>query len=60
MKCSPLVGYKTFGVHPQDLVGGKQPGGGVFDVEVCVDDGKARAFFDEQQMRCLLYTSRCV
>ena len=38
-------------VHPQDLVGGEQPGGGVFDVEVCVDDGKARAFFDEQQMR---------
>ena len=38
-------------VHPQDLVGGKQPGGGVFDVEVGVDDGKARAFFDEQQMR---------
>ena len=38
-------------VHPQDLVGGKQPGGGVFDVEVCVDDGKARAFLDEQQMR---------
>ena len=38
-------------VHPQDLVGGEQPCGGVFDVEVCVDDGKARAFFDEQQMR---------
>ena len=37
-------------VHPQDLVGGKQPGGGVFDVEVGVDDGKARAFFDEQQV----------
>ena len=37
-------------VYPQDLVGGKQPGGGVFDVEVGVDDGKARAFFDEQQV----------
>lgn len=24
---------------------------GGFDIEVCVDDGKARAFFDEQQMR---------
>ena len=38
-------------VHPQDLVGGEQPCGGVLDVEVCVDDGKACAFFDEQQMR---------
>jgi len=37
-------------VHPQDLVGGEQPCGGVFDVEVGVDDGEARAFFDEQQV----------
>ena len=38
-------------VHPQDLVGGEQPCGGVLDVEVRIDDGKARAFLDEQQMR---------
>ena len=37
-------------VHPQDLVGGEQPGGGVFDVEVSVDDGEPGAFFDEQQV----------
>ena len=37
-------------VHAQDLVGSKQPGGGVFDVKVCVDDGEPGAFFDEQQM----------
>ena len=37
-------------VHPQDLVGGEQSGGGVFDVEVGVDDGKAGTFFDEQQV----------
>ena len=37
-------------VHPQDLVGGEQPCGGVFDVEVGVDDGEPGTFFDEQQV----------
>ena len=37
-------------VHPQDLVGGEQPCGGVLDIEVGVDDGEPGTFFDEQQV----------